>query len=207
MEVAGKRVLVRVDFNVPLKEGRVGDDTRLRASLPTVRLLLERGAAVVLMSHLGRPDGRRDPRYGMAPVAARFGELLGRPVAQADDCVGPSAEAAARAMAPRDVLLLENLRFHAGEEANDPGFARQLAGLGERYVNDAFGTAHRAHASTVGVARLLPSAAGLLLERGSRRSAARWTGRAARSSASSAARRSPRRSRCSTTCCRGSTGC
>ena len=156
LDVRGKRVLVRVDFNVPLTpEGGVGDDTRLRASLPTVRLLLGRGAAVVLMSHLGRPDGQRDPRYGLAPVAARF----------AGDCVGPAAEAPARTLRGGELLLLENLRFHAGEEANDPEFARQLAGLGDVYVNDAFGTAHRAHASTVGVARYLPSAAGLLLER------------------------------------------
>ncbi|HEY3079538.1 MAG TPA: phosphoglycerate kinase [Chloroflexota bacterium] len=166
LDVGGKRVLVRVDFNVPLRsDGSVGDETRLRASLPTVRLLLERGAAVVLMSHLGRPDGKRDPRYGLAPVAARFGELLGRPVGLAGDCVGPAAETAARALGSGEVLLLENLRFHAGEEANDPEFARKLARLGDLYVNDAFGTAHRAHASTVGVARRLPSAAGLLLER------------------------------------------
>ncbi|HEV8634113.1 MAG TPA: phosphoglycerate kinase, partial [Chloroflexota bacterium] len=166
LDVRGKRVLVRVDFNVPLTaEGGVGDDTRLRASLPTVRLLLERGAAVVLMSHLGRPDGRRDPKYGLAPVAARFADLLGRPVQVAGDCVGPAAEAPVRTLKGGEVLLLENLRFHAGEEANDPEFAGQLAGLGDVYVNDAFGTAHRAHASTVGVARYLPSAAGLLLER------------------------------------------
>jgi phosphoglycerate kinase len=165
LDVAGKRVLVRVDFNVPLIDGRVGDETRLRASLPTVRLLLERGASVVLMSHLGRPDGRRDPRYSLAPVAARFGALLGRSVGLAEDCVGPSAEAAVRALTDGGVLLLENLRFHPGEEANDSAFARQLAALGERYVNDAFGTAHRAHASTVGVTDYLTSAAGLLLER------------------------------------------
>jgi phosphoglycerate kinase len=163
--VAEKRVLVRVDFNVPLRGGAVGDDTRLRASLPTVELLLERGAAVILMSHLGRPDGRPDPAYSLEPVAARFAELLGRPVAFAPDCVGPAAEAAARALAPGQVLLLENLRFHAAEEANEPAFAGQLAALGDAYVNDAFGTAHRAHASTAAVAGLLPSAAGLLMER------------------------------------------
>jgi len=165
LAVAGKRVLVRVDFNVPLRGSAVGDDTRLRASLPTVRLLLDRGAAVVLMSHLGRPDGRPNPAYSLRPVAERFAELLGQPVAFAPDCVGPAAEAAARGLAPGRVLLLENLRFHEAEEANDPAFARQLAGLADAYVNDAFGTAHRAHASTAAVAELLPSAAGLLMER------------------------------------------
>ena len=164
LDVRGKRVLVRVDFNVPLTGGGVGDDTRLRASLPTVQLLLERGAAVVLMSHLGRPEGKPDDRYRMAPVGRRFAELLGRPVGRADDCVGPAAEAAAGGLRSGEVLLLENLRFHPGEEANDPNFAQQLARLGDAYVNDAFGTAHRAHASTVGVARYLPAAAGLLLE-------------------------------------------
>jgi phosphoglycerate kinase len=151
LDVRGKRALVRVDFNVPLlSDGAVGDDTRLRATLPTIRYLLERGARVVLLSHLGRPDGKPDPRYSLRPVAARLAELLERPVAFDE---------------PGDVTLLENVRFHPGEEANDRAFAAQLAAHGDVFVNDAFGTAHRAHASTVGLAKLLPSAAGLLLER------------------------------------------
>ncbi|MGH2516855.1 MAG: phosphoglycerate kinase, partial [Ktedonobacterales bacterium] len=151
LDVRGKRVLERVDFNVPLDDnGRITDDTRIRASLPTIEYLLDTGASVVMMSHLGRPKGKPDPALTLRPVAARLSELLGKPVAFADDCVGPEAEAKARALQPGQVLLLENLRFHAEEEANDPAFARQLAALGEVYVNDAFGTAHRAHASTEG---------------------------------------------------------
>jgi phosphoglycerate kinase len=166
LDVAGKRVLVRVDFNVPLlPDGSVGDDTRLRASLPTIRYLLEHGAAVMLMSHLGRPKGGPDPKLSLAPVAARLAELLGQPVQFAPDCVGPETAALARALQPGQVLLLENLRFHAEEERNDPAFAQQLAGLADLYVNDAFGAAHRAHASTAAIARLLPSAAGLLMQR------------------------------------------
>jgi phosphoglycerate kinase len=167
LDVAGKRALVRGDFNVPLNaDGSVGDDTRLRASLPTVQWLLDHGArSVVLMSHLGRPDGRPNPAYSLRPVAARFGDLLGRRVEFVADCVGDEAERAVRALQPGAVLLLENLRFHPEEEANDPGFARRLAALGDVYINDAFGTAHRAHASTVGVAQYLPSAAGLLMQR------------------------------------------
>jgi phosphoglycerate kinase len=166
LDVAGKRVLVRVDFNVPLlPDGSVGDDTRLRASLPTVHYLLEHGAAVMLMSHLGRPKGGPDPKLSLAPVAARLAELLGQPVQFAPDCVGPETAALARALQPGQVLLLENLRFHAEEERNDPAFAQQLAGLADLYVNDAFGAAHRAHASTAAIARLLPSAAGLLMQR------------------------------------------
>ena len=156
-------MLVRVDFNVPLKEGRVGDDTRIRAALPTIRYLLEHRAAVVLMSHLGRPKGV-DDKLRLAPVGARLSEVLGRPVAVLPDCIGPEVEAAVRAMRPGDVALLENLRFHPEEEKNDPAFARQLANLGDIYVNDAFGTAHRAHASTEGVAHYLPAAAGFLME-------------------------------------------
>ncbi len=163
--IAGKRVLVRVDFNVPLADGRVSDDTRIRAALPTIRYLVDNGCPVVLASHLGRPKGKVVDELRLAPVAARLGELLGRPVASARDCVGPEVEAAAAALAPGEVLLLENLRFHPEETANDPGFAARLATLAEVFVNDAFGTAHRAHASTEGVAHHLPAVAGLLMVR------------------------------------------
>jgi len=163
---AGKRVLVRVDFNVPLKDGRVSDDTRIVATLPTIRELMRRRARTILMSHLGRPKGGPDPRASLRPVAARLERLLGAPVRFVAECVGPEAEAAARSLADGEVLVLENLRFHPEEEANDPGFARRLAALGEAYVNDAFGAAHRAHASTEGVPRLLkPAVAGRLMER------------------------------------------
>ena len=166
IDVRGKRVLVRVDFNVPLDEGgAITDDTRIRAALPTIRYLLENGAAVILMSHLGRPKGKVNPKYSLRPVAARLSELLGQPVALAPDCVGPAVTAQAQALRPGGVLLLENLRFHPEEEANDPAFAQQLAALGDVYVNDAFGTAHRAHASTEGVAHDLPAVAGFLMEK------------------------------------------
>jgi len=166
IDVRGKRALVRVDLNAPQDaSGAITDDTRLRASLPTIQYLLDHGAAVILMSHLGRPKGKVDPKYSLRPIAARLSELLGMPVPLAPDCVGPQVEAMARALQPGEVLLLENLRFHPEEEANDPGFARQLASLGEVYVNDAFGTAHRAHASTEGVAHDLPAVAGLLMEK------------------------------------------
>ncbi|MHC1784359.1 MAG: phosphoglycerate kinase [Anaerolineaceae bacterium] len=165
IDVKGKKVLVRVDFNVPLKEGQVGDDTRMTAALPTIQYLLKHGAAVILCSHLGRPKGGPDPKYTMKPVADHLAKLLGQPVAFADDCVGPSAEAAAQALKPGGVLLLENTRFHAEEEKNDPAFAKQMASLAEVFVNDAFGTAHRAHASTEGVTHYLPSVAGYLLEK------------------------------------------
>ena len=167
IELKGKRALIRVDFNVPVDEatGRITDDTRIRESLPTIRLALERGAAVILMSHFGRPKGKRVPSMSLKPVAARLGELLGRPVAFLDDCVGPQVEARCRAAKPGDVILLENLRFYAEEEANDSAFASRLAQLGEVYVNDAFGSAHRAHASTEGVAHHLPAVAGLLMEK------------------------------------------
>jgi phosphoglycerate kinase len=166
IDLAGKRVLVRVDFNVPLdSQQHITDDTRIRAALPTIRYLLDQGAAVILMSHLGRPDGKVVDTLRLAPVAQRLSELLGRPVEMAAESVGPAVEAQARALQPGQVLLLENLRFHKEEEKNDPGFARQLAVLGEVYVNDAFGTAHRAHASTEGVTRYLPGAAGFLMEK------------------------------------------
>ncbi|MBI1801313.1 MAG: phosphoglycerate kinase [Chloroflexi bacterium] len=163
IDVAGRRVLVRVDFNVPLNDGRVGDDTRIRATLPTIRYLIDRHARVVLMSHLGRPKGL-EPKLSLAPVAARLAELLGQPVRMAPDCVGGEVERMASALKPGEALMLENLRFHKEEEKNDPAFAKQLAALGEIYVNDAFGTAHRAHASTEGVTHYLPAVAGFLME-------------------------------------------
>jgi phosphoglycerate kinase len=166
INVRGKRALERVDFNVPQDDsGAITDDTRIRASLPTIQYLFDQGAAVVLMSHLGRPKGKVNPKYSLRPVAERLSELLGRPVALAPDCIGPQVAAMAQALAPGDALLLENLRFHPEEEANDLAFARQLAALGEVYVNDAFGTAHRAHASTEGVAHDLPAVAGFLMEK------------------------------------------
>ena len=167
LDIRGKRVLIRVDFNVPLDKqtGAITDDTRIRESLPTIRYALEQQAAVVLMSHLGRPDGARVPAMSLAPVAQRLGELLKRPVVFLEDCVGPAVESRVRALKPGDVALLENLRFHAEEERNDPGFAKRLAVLGEVYVNDAFGSAHRAHASTEGIAHHLPAVAGFLMEK------------------------------------------
>jgi phosphoglycerate kinase len=164
LEIDGKRVLVRVDFNVPLKDGAVADDTRIRAALPTIEQLRRRGAALVLVSHLGRPKDR-EPELSLAPVAARLGELLGVQVQLAPGVVGDDVRAAAHALAPGDVLLLENVRYEPGETKNDDALADALAGLADAYVNDAFGAAHRAHASTEGVARRLPHAAGLLLER------------------------------------------
>jgi phosphoglycerate kinase len=167
VDARGKTVLVRVDFNVPLEKGtgRVTDDTRLRASLPTIEALRDQGAKIVLMSHLGRPDGKVKPELSLRPVAAELGRLLGMQVHTADECVGPDVEAAVRALKPGEVLLLENLRFHPEEEKNDPAFAQQLASLGELYVNDAFGTAHRAHASTAGITQYLPAVAGLLMQK------------------------------------------
>ena len=166
VEVAGKRVLVRVDFNVPLAEdGGIEDDTRIRAALPTLRYLLDKGASLVIMSHLGRPKGQVVDKLRLDPVAERLGELLGRPVRKLDQVVGPEVEEACSALRPGEVVLLENLRFHPGETANDPEFASALARLGDLYVNDAFGAAHRAHASVVGVAERLPAVAGLLMEK------------------------------------------
>lgn len=156
---------MRADFNVPMEDGRITDDRRIRESLPTIRYLLERRARVVLASHLGRPKGRVDPAFSLKPVGGRLETLLGRPVALLPDCVGPAVEAAVRAMPPGHVVLLENLRFHAEEEANDPAFAAGLSRLADLYVNDAFGTAHRAHASTASVAAHLPAVAGLLMEK------------------------------------------
>ncbi len=165
IDVRDKRVLLRVDFNVPMEDGRILDDLRLTAALPTIDYLREYGAKVILCSHFGRPKGQVVESLRLAPIAARLRELLGVDVATANDCVGPEAEAAVGELTPGDVLLLENVRFHPEEEANDPAFAKRLAGLADVYVNDAFGTAHRAHASTEGVAHQLPAVAGLLMER------------------------------------------
>jgi phosphoglycerate kinase len=165
VDVAGKRVLVRVDFNVPMEAGRIVDDTRIREAIPTIQNLVERSARVILMTHLGRPDGQIDEAYRTTPLAQRLSELMHRPVRHLDDCVGPAVEAAVKAMHDGDIVMLENVRFHPGETKNDPAFARQLAELGDLYVNDAFGTAHRAHASTAGIAQYLPAVAGLLMER------------------------------------------
>ncbi len=161
----GKRVFVRVDFNVPLKGSQITDDTRIRAALPTLQDLLTRGASLLVSSHLGRPKGAPDPQYSLAPVAKRLSELLGKPVKMLGECIGPEVEAAAKAMKPGEVVMLENLRFHAEEEKGDEEFARQLAGLADIYVNDAFGAAHRAHASTAVMAKYLPAAMGLLVEK------------------------------------------
>ncbi|MEW6530402.1 MAG: phosphoglycerate kinase [Thermodesulfobacteriota bacterium] len=166
LDIKGKRVFIRVDFNVPLDQaGAVRDDTRIRRSLPTIRYAIQQGAKIILASHLGRPKGERKPEMSLKPVAARLSELLGGPVSFAEDCIGPTARSAVEALTPGGVLVLENLRFHAGETKNDGGFAQELASLADVYVNDAFGTAHRAHASTAGITEFVKEkAAGLLLK-------------------------------------------
>lgn len=165
IDVSGKKVLVRVDFNVPIRDGTVGDDTRIQAALPTLEYLLEHKATLILCSHLGRPKGELQPEFSLEPVSERLSQLLKRQVIFAKDCIGPVAEKAASQLKQGEVLLLENTRFHAGEKKNDPEMAKQLASLADLFVNDAFGTAHRAHASNVGVAQYLPSVAGFLMEK------------------------------------------
>jgi phosphoglycerate kinase len=165
IDVAGKRVLVRVDFNVPLEKSMVSDDTRIRAALPTIRYLLEHDAQPILCSHLGRPKGKPEGKYSLTPVAERLRQLLSRPVQMAPGCIGPVVEGMSKNIPRGSVLLLENLRFHAEEEANDAEFAQALASLADVYVNDAFGSAHRAHASTAGVTAYLPAVAGFLMEK------------------------------------------
>jgi phosphoglycerate kinase len=163
-DVRGKRVLLREDLNVPMKNGAIADETRITAALPTLRWLRDHGARTVILSHLGRPDGKPDPKLSLRPIATRLSELLGTPVGFVGDCVGEAAVAASKALADGGFVVFENVRFHPEEEANDPAFARELARSGDLYVNDAFGTAHRAHASTAGVAADLPAYAGLLME-------------------------------------------
>jgi phosphoglycerate kinase len=165
VSVNGWQVLERVDFNVPIKNGKVGEDTRIRAALPTIQYLIDQKAMVVLCSHLGRPKGGPDPAFSLAPVAEHLGQLLGKKVIFASDCVGQAAEGVVAELKPGDVAILENTRFHPEEEKNDPAFAQRLAMLGKIYVNDAFGSAHRAHASTEGVAHYLPGVAGFLMEK------------------------------------------
>ena len=164
VDIKGKRVLMRVDFNVPMADGKVTDDKRIRASLPTIKYVLDQGASLILMSHLGRPKGGPSPEFSLQPASEVLAALLGKPVQMAPDCIGPEVARMAAALKPGDVLMLENTRFHAGEEKNDLDLAKSLAALGEVYVNDAFGSAHRAHSSTEGVARFLPAVSGFLME-------------------------------------------
>ena len=164
INIKGKRVLMRVDFNVPMADGKVTDDKRIKASLPTIQYVLDQGASLILMSHLGRPKGGPDPEFSLKAASEVLSSLLGKPVKMAPDCVGPEVEKMAKALKPGEVLMLENTRFHAGEEKNDLELAKQMASLGEVYVNDAFGSAHRAHSSTEGVARFLPAVSGFLME-------------------------------------------
>lgn len=164
IDLKGKRVLMRVDFNVPMADGKVTDDKRIKAALPTIQYVLEQGASLLLMSHLGRPKGGPDPEFSLKAASDALAALLGRPVIMAPDCVGAEVEAIAKSLKPGDVVMLENTRFHKGEEKNDLDLAKQMAALGEVYVNDAFGSAHRAHSSTEGVARFLPAVSGFLME-------------------------------------------
>jgi phosphoglycerate kinase len=165
IDVKGKRVLVRVDFNVPVKEGKVSDDTRITAALPTMNYLLDHGAALILCSHFGRPKAGPEAKYSLKPVAEHLSKVIGKPVAFSEEAIGPLAEKAAKALKPGEILLLENTRFYPGEEKNDPEMSKQLAALADVYVNDAFGSAHRGHASTEGVAHILPGVAGFLMEK------------------------------------------
>ena len=164
IDLKGKRVLMRVDFNVPMADGKVTDDKRIKAALPTINYVLEQGASLMLMSHLGRPKGGADPEFSLRAASEALAVLLGKPVQMAPDCVGAEVEAMAKTLKPGDVLMLENTRFHKGEEKNDLDLAKQMAALGEVYVNDAFGSAHRAHSSTEGIARFLPAVSGFLME-------------------------------------------
>ncbi|MBI3737663.1 MAG: phosphoglycerate kinase [Chloroflexi bacterium] len=164
IDIKGKRVIMRVDFNVPMEGGKVTDDKRIRASLPTIQYVLDQGASLILMSHLGRPKGGSDPEFSLRAASEVLAGLLGKPVKMAPDCVGPEVEKMAKALKPGEVLMLENTRFHAGEEKNDLDLAKQMASLADVYVNDAFGSAHRAHSSTEGIAHFLPAVSGFLME-------------------------------------------
>ncbi|MCL5611694.1 MAG: phosphoglycerate kinase [Chloroflexi bacterium] len=164
IDIKNKHVLMRVDFNVPMADGKITDDKRIKASLPTIQYVLDQGASLILMSHLGRPKGGPDPEFSLRAASEVLSSLLGKPVKMASDCVGPEVEAMAKALKPGEVLMLENTRFHAGEEKNDLDLAKQMAALGDVYVNDAFGSAHRAHSSTEGVAHFLPAVSGFLME-------------------------------------------